>query len=38
MVSKMNPAHAKIIEAFNSELVKMKKDGTYDAIISRHMK
>jgi polar amino acid transport system substrate-binding protein len=38
MVSKLNPAHAKIIEAFNTELVKMKKDGTYDAIISRHMK
>lgn len=38
MVSKLNPQHARIIEAFNAELVKMKKDGTYDAIIERHMK
>jgi polar amino acid transport system substrate-binding protein len=38
MVSKLNPQHAKIIEAFNAELVKMKKDGTYDAIVERHMK
>lgn len=36
MVSKLNPAHAKIIEAFNRALAEMKKDGTYQNILDRH--
>jgi len=38
MVSKLNPAHAKIIKAFNKQLAEMKKDGTYQKILDRHLK
>jgi polar amino acid transport system substrate-binding protein len=36
MVSKLNPRHGRIIEDFNKELAKMKKDGTYQAILKKH--
>ncbi len=38
MVSKLNPSHAKIIQAFNQSLAEMKKDGTYQKIVDRHLK
>lgn len=38
MVSKLNPRHAKIVEAFNKSLAEMKKDGSYQQIVDRHIK
>lgn len=38
MVSKLNPKHGKIIKAFNQSLAEMKKDGTYQKIVDRHLK
>jgi polar amino acid transport system substrate-binding protein len=38
MVSKLNPRHAKIIQAFNQSLAEMKKDGSYEKIVDRHLK
>jgi polar amino acid transport system substrate-binding protein len=38
MVSKLNPRHAKIVGAFNKSLAEMKKDGSYQQIVDRHIK
>jgi polar amino acid transport system substrate-binding protein len=35
-VSRENPDHAKIVAAFNKAISEMKKDGSFDAIVSKH--
>jgi polar amino acid transport system substrate-binding protein len=38
IISKQNPAGALYIQAFNKALEELKRDGTLDAIISKHLK
>ena len=35
-VSRENPDHEKIVAAFNKAIKEMKKDGSYDTIVSKH--
>lgn len=36
-VSRENPEHEKIIDDFNKSIAAMKKDGSYDRILQKHM-
>ena len=37
-VSRLNPKHKEIVQAFNKAIVAMRKDGTYDRILKLHSK